>query len=96
MTNIVAQRLHVPSVVVATNADVFIARQRARQIASLLALPSSEQAALATAVSEIARNVIQHAGTGTVHFSIDLQSLPHFLWVCVKDSGPGPPDASPR
>jgi signal transduction histidine kinase len=69
--------------------DIVIARQRARQIAVRIGLSQQDQARLATAVSEIARNAFQYAGSGRVEFSIDLRSQPQSLWVEVSDKGPG-------
>src|SRR5271168_3234285 len=67
--------------------DVVLARQRARQIASLLGFEKQDQARIATAVSEIARNAFQYAGGGRVEFLVDGQD-PVFL-IRVSDRGPG-------
>ena len=50
--------------------DVVLTRQRARQIAGLLGFSTQEQTALATAVSEIARNAFRYAGGGRVEFAV--------------------------
>jgi len=44
--------------------DVVAARQRARQISALLGFEAQDQARIATAVSEIARNAFRYAGGG--------------------------------
>lgn len=44
--------------------DVVSARSKAREIAAGLGLGSADQTRLATAISEITRNVIQYAGPG--------------------------------
>jgi len=67
--------------------DVVLARQRARQIASLLGLDAQDQTRIATAVSEIARNAYQYAGGGKVVF--ELGSGPPRLQISVRDRGPG-------
>src|SRR5580692_8754001 len=74
---------------IADEADIVSARQRARQVAIRLVLSLQDLARLATAVSEIARNAFQYAGSGRVEFSIDLHSQPQVLWVEVSDKGPG-------
>ena len=51
--------------------DVVAARQRSRQIASLVGFDAQEQTRIATAVSEIARNAFRYAGGGQIEFSID-------------------------
>jgi signal transduction histidine kinase len=69
--------------------DVVLTRQRARQIASLLGFSTHEQTALATAVSEIARNAFRYAGSGRVEFAIDADQQPQLLSIRVQDKGPG-------
>jgi signal transduction histidine kinase len=67
--------------------DVVLARQHARQIASLLGLDALDQTRLAAAVSEIARNAVMYANGGTVVFG--LCDDPAMLLVRVSDRGPG-------
>ncbi|CAN5877170.1 ATP-binding protein [soil metagenome] len=70
--------------------DVVLARQRTRQIAAHLGFDTHDQARIATAVSEIARNAVQYAGAGWVQFEIDGEAQPSLL-VRVWDTGPGIP-----
>jgi signal transduction histidine kinase/CheY-like chemotaxis protein len=70
-------------------ADVVVARQRARQLAELLAFPPREQTRIATSVSEIARNAFRYAGGGKVEFEIEGESAPQLLVIRVIDHGPG-------
>ncbi len=70
--------------------DVVLARQRARQIAEHLGLDRHDQARLATAVSEIARNAVQYAGGGWVQFELGGEARTSIV-VRVADSGPGIP-----
>jgi len=72
-----------------TEADIVVARQRARQIAALVGLAGPDQVGLATAVSEIVRNGVMYAGETRVSFELDLWARPQFLWVQVSDQGPG-------
>ena len=69
--------------------DVVFARQRARQIAALLTFDAIEQARLATAVSEIARNAFLYAGGGRVSFEVEGAKPPQLLTIRVIDSGRG-------
>ncbi len=80
------------SMKIAVEQDIVTARQRARQIASLLSFGSQDQVRIATAVSEIARNVHQYAGGGTLEFSVDLHSRPQVFWMFLTDAGPGMPN----
>src|ERR1051325_4152220 len=67
--------------------DVVVARQRARQVADALGFDTQDQTRIATAVSEIARNVTRYAGAGMVTFSLDLDAA--ILSIVVADHGPG-------
>jgi signal transduction histidine kinase/CheY-like chemotaxis protein len=69
--------------------DVVAARQRARQIASLIGFESQDQTRIATAVSEIARNAFRYAKNGMVEFLVEGQTAPQVLLIRVTDSGPG-------
>lgn len=70
--------------------DVVLTRQMARQVAQVLGFDAQDQARLATAVSEIARNAFLYAQGGTVEFSVDDES-PQNLWTSIRDQGPGIP-----
>lgn len=69
--------------------DLITARQRARQLSSLLGFSALDQSRIATAVAEIARNAYRYGAGGRLDFSIDLRSRPQFLWMQVSDRGPG-------
>lgn len=69
----------------AAPADVVAVRQQARRVAELLGLDRRGQTRLATAVSEIARNALGHAGGGEVAFSLHGRELQ----VAVRDHGRG-------
>jgi len=68
--------------------DVMLTRQRARQIACLLDFDMHDQTRIATAVSEIARNALQHAGGGKVEFLLS-NGMPQTFHIKVRDRGPG-------
>ena len=67
--------------------DVVAARQRARQIAVLCGFGMQDQVRIATSVSEVARTVYTHAGSGKVHFSIDGSTAPQVLTVEIHNGG---------
>jgi serine/threonine-protein kinase RsbT len=73
-----------------SDADVVIARQRARAMASELELTSTDQTLLATAISEVARNITTYARRGEVLLSVVRDSAGrHGIQVIARDDGPG-------
>jgi signal transduction histidine kinase len=77
------------TVQISRDEDVVIARQRARQVAEALGFEGQDQTRVATAVSELARNVARYAKRGSVEFALDVDA--QALVVTVRDSGPGIP-----
>ena len=69
--------------------DLVVARQTAREIARMLGFDRQDQARIATAVSEIARNAIRYAHDGSIAFEIEGERAPQILLVRVADAGPG-------
>ncbi|HEY3698543.1 MAG TPA: ATP-binding protein [Spongiibacteraceae bacterium] len=67
--------------------DVVAARQRARQISTLLGFGNQDQVRIGTAVSEIARNAFRYARNGSVEFFIGAEPL--HLRIRIADSGGG-------
>jgi signal transduction histidine kinase/anti-sigma regulatory factor (Ser/Thr protein kinase)/DNA-binding response OmpR family regulator len=80
--------LPLSSLAIASERDVVSARQRARQLASLLGFPPQDQARLATATSEICRNAFRYAGKGRCEFLMEDGPRGQFL-VRMVDKGPG-------
>jgi len=68
--------------------DFLLARQRAKQITEILGFENQDQTRIATAVSEIARNIYEYATNGTVEFHLDREEVPS-LRIIVKDKGKG-------
>jgi signal transduction histidine kinase/CheY-like chemotaxis protein len=73
-------------------ADVVLARQRARQIAEQLGFSPLEQTQIATAVSEIARNAYDYGGGGLIEYSLTGNAPPQVLEIKISDKGKGIPD----
>jgi signal transduction histidine kinase/CheY-like chemotaxis protein len=69
--------------------DLVRIRRAVRLVSAALALDPQEQVRVAAAISEIARNALQHAGGGRVEFHVRPREA---LAVTVTDSGPGIPD----
>ncbi len=81
-------QLPLSSLAIASERDVVSARQRARQLASLLGFAPQDQARLATATSEICRNAFRYAGNGRCEFLMEEGPHGQFL-VRTVDKGPG-------
>jgi signal transduction histidine kinase len=69
--------------------DLVRIRRAVRLVTATLAIDSQEQVRVAAAVSEIARNSLQHGGGGTVEFRVRPREA---LQVVVTDEGPGVTD----
>lgn len=69
--------------------DVLLARQEARRMSSGLRLTSGELTLIATAISEVARNIVAYAGTGEIALRIVQQGSRRGLRVIARDRGPG-------
>jgi serine/threonine-protein kinase RsbT len=75
--------------VIRSDLDIVIARTMARDVAKSLGFGAIDQARIATAVSELARNIFLYAGTGNVTVrEIDKNSRKGIEIVC-EDQGPG-------
>ncbi|MFB1051765.1 anti-sigma regulatory factor [Paraliobacillus sp. JSM ZJ581] len=74
--------------------DIVGARQLGRDKAKELGFGTVDQARIATAISELARNIYLYAGTGKICFEI-IEDLEHKgLEIIAKDDGPGIRDIS--
>jgi RNA polymerase sigma factor (sigma-70 family) len=76
-------------VTVVRDADVVLARQRARQVATDVGFAASDATLVATAVSEIARNIVQFAKRGEVAISSVERAGARGVTVVARDAGPG-------
>ncbi len=73
-----------------SDGDVVNARQQARAMASALELTSTDQTLLATAISEVARNITAYAVRGEVVLSvIEDDGGRRGIRVIARDQGPG-------
>ena len=74
--------------------DVVVVRREVRTLASTLGFSSGELAVIATAVSEIARNIVVYAKRGEVVLSLVENGARKGVRVVARDYGPGIPDLS--
>ena len=81
--------IRILSVGIRAEEDVLACRQRARQIAALCGFGLQDQARIATAVSEMARNVYIYATPGRAEFLLEGATAPQVLTIRIEDQGPG-------
>jgi serine/threonine-protein kinase RsbT len=78
--------------VIRSDLDIVIARTLARDMARALGFGAIDQARIATAVSELARNIFLYAGSGSVTVREIEKNGRRGLEVVCEDQGPGIPD----
>lgn len=69
--------------------DIVSARQQGRAMAARMAFSSSNQALIATAISELARNIVIYAGHGEIIISSAVRNETIGIVIVAQDSGPG-------
>ncbi|MGH7123259.1 MAG: anti-sigma regulatory factor [Stellaceae bacterium] len=74
------------------DADVLLARQKARELAKPLKFSSSELTLIATAISEVARNIVAYAKQGEIVLRLVTHGRRRGIRVVAHDQGPGIPD----
>lgn len=74
--------------------DIVTARQLSRQLAFEVGLADAEVTLLAAAISEVARNILDHARAGEIYFNILENGGNRGLQVIARDEGPGIPDVT--
>ena len=78
-------------IVVSTDGDIVVARQAGRDLAKQVGCSATDATLVATAISEVARNIVSHAGKGevlirAVPVGADAQGA---IEVVARDEGPG-------
>ena len=76
-------------VAIRTDADVVTARQEARTMGADLGFSSTDLTLLATAISEVARNITTYAGEGEVALRVLNSGGRQGIEVVASDDGPG-------
>jgi len=77
--------VHIP---IHGDADIVLARQGVRELATRVGFSGTELTVIATAVSEVARNVVRFAGAGEIFVEL-LDEPRRGLRVVCRDTGPG-------
>jgi len=74
---------------ITADSDMVPARARARALATQLGFSRTDATLIATAISEIARNIVVHVGCGEILFEPLYEDDRYGLLVVAQDSGPG-------
>ncbi len=77
---------------VSRDSDVVSVRQKGRELAAAAGFEGSDLTLIATAISEIARNIVKFATRGEFVFSVLDEDGRKGLKMVARDSGPGIPD----
>lgn len=72
-----------------TSTDIIAAREQSRAMASLIGFSNSHLTMITTALSEVARNIVEHANDGEVTITLITQGHKTGVKVVVSDNGPG-------
>jgi serine/threonine-protein kinase RsbT len=75
-----------------TDADIVSARQSGRRMAAELGFTPAQLTMIATAISELARNVVAYAGSGEILLELREDGVRRGIVVVARDQGPGIPD----
>jgi serine/threonine-protein kinase RsbT len=77
---------------ISRDADIVAARQAARELAATAGLVGTDLTLVATAVSEVARNIVRFTSGGEVTVAVVEQDGRRGVQVVARDRGPGIPD----
>lgn len=74
---------------VASDADIVPARAQGRALASELGFSRTDATLVATVISEVARNIVVHAGRGEIELKLAYEPGRRGVVVVARDEGPG-------
>lgn len=77
---------------IGSDSDIVIARQKGRAMAERVGFSGSNLAVVATAISEVARNIVEYAKNGEIVLKTLNLGGKVGLAVVARDEGPGIPD----
>jgi len=83
---------HEIKVPIVSDSDIVTARQKGREMSNRLGFTSTDSTLIATAISELARNIVLYARQGEIILSIAEEGSLRGIKVIARDDGPGIPD----
>lgn len=78
-------------VVISSDSDIVTAREQGRALAHDLGFEGSDLTVIATAISELGRNILTYAGSGEILLKRAYGLNKHGIVVVASDQGPGIP-----
>ena len=81
-------------VAIEREADIVMARQAGRKLAADAGFSSTDQTLIATAISEVARNIVIYAQTGEVVVTTVRDGMRVGIQIVARDRGPGIADVT--
>jgi serine/threonine-protein kinase RsbT len=84
----VASEIRVP---IRHDSDIVVARQKGRELALNIGFKGTDLTLIATAISEVARNILTYAKTGEIVLDVASSETRRGLVVMAVDEGPGIP-----
>jgi serine/threonine-protein kinase RsbT len=75
-----------------SDADIVTARQQGRHLAQQVGFTGSDLTVIATAISELGRNILTYAGSGEIHLRPAHHGSKRGIVIVAHDEGPGIPD----
>src|SRR5258706_12209240 len=79
-------------VAIKSAADIVTARQKGRSLATELGFDGSDLTVIATAISEVARNIVVHAKEGEIVLAPVNNGSKRGISILARDEGPGIPN----
>ena len=82
------------SIPVRSDADIVLARQKGRELAAALGFRPTDLTLIATAISELARNIVLYAKRGRIVLKGVERGSRRGIMVVARDDGPGIPNVA--
>jgi serine/threonine-protein kinase RsbT len=79
-------------VAIRSDADIVTTREQGRALARRIGFAGSDLTVIATAISELGRNILTYAGSGEIVLRPSRARGKHGILIVASDEGPGIPD----
>lgn len=76
-------------IAIRADVDIISARQRGRELGAELGFTKTDRALIATAISELARNILTYAGEGEIEVACEEAPGRRGILIVARDQGPG-------